>query len=536
MENKKKRRRPNIIGRRQADAALAAIDVKFRSVIDSSPVPYALNDEKQNITYLNPAFVTTFGYDLKDIPTLADWWPKAYPDPEYRKWVATEWEAKLGKAKREGKKFEPMELSIQCNDGTVRIALVSAAALGEAYNGVHLVILYDITERKQGEDKRLNLERQIQNTQKLESLGVLAGGIAHDFNNLLTGIMGNISLAKTWMNPDDRAYQKLMEAEKASLRAAELSNQLLTFSKGGDPIKKPMQIPEFLENSVKFSLRGSNIVSEFVFEKYLWPVDIDEGQIGQVVQNLVINAQQAMPKGGKIRIKARNLTIKGNEKVEGLSLRNGSYVEISIKDQGLGIPQEILPKIFDPYFTTKPKGSGLGLAISHSIMQRHNGSISVRSKEGSGTTFCLFLPASPFATVPPNIGPEELVKGKGKVLVIDDEQAVLDAAVEMLRHLGYEVDSALSGTKALEKYIKGLDSGKPFNVVIADLTVPGDIGGIEVLRRIKEINSKVKVIVSSGYSNDPAMANFKSYGFSNVLTKPYRILDMSKTIKEVLDG
>ena len=209
MVKNKKRRRPNITGRRQADEALAAIEAKFHSVIEASPVPYALNDEQKNITYLNSAFIKTFGYNMNDIPTLAEWWPRAYPNVEYRKWVAMEWQARLEKAKREGKLFEPMELKIQCKDGTQRIALVSAAALGEGYRGVHLVILYDITERKRAEEQRLDLERQVQHAQKLESLGVLAGGIAHDFNNLLTGIIGNISLAKTWMNPEDRTFHRL---------------------------------------------------------------------------------------------------------------------------------------------------------------------------------------------------------------------------------------------------------------------------------------------------------------------------------------
>jgi PAS domain S-box-containing protein len=396
------------------------------------------------------------------------------------------------------------------------------------YGKVWVNIKNDITEKRK-------MEEELVKIQKLESLGLLAGGIAHDFNNILTGILGNISLAKTWTNPEDRVFQRLAEAEKASQRATELARQLLTFAKGGAPVKKTTAIPEILENSVKFALRGSNIISEFSFEKELWSVEIDEGQFSQVIQNLAINAQQAMPAGGQIRINAKNVTI-GEARIEGLSLRTGNYVEISIQDQGVGIPKELLSKIFDPYFTTKEKGSGLGLAISHSIIQRHDGFISVKSKQKVGTTFSLFLPASPYTVGSQNEGSDELERGNGKVLIMDDEESVINVAGEMLRYLGYDVESALSGTIALEKYKRAKESVKSFDVVIADLTVPGDIGGIELLERLKKIDSQVRVIVSSGYSNDPAIANFKSHGFLDFITKPYRISDISKTVKKVMDS
>ncbi|MFI5304085.1 MAG: PAS domain S-box protein [Nitrospiria bacterium] len=395
------------------------------------------------------------------------------------------------------------------------------------YGKVWVNVKHDITEKRKMEEELLKV-------QKLESLGILAGGIAHDFNNILTGILGNISLAKIGMNPASANFQRLDEAEKATDRAAQLARQLLTFAKGGTPIKKTSPILEVLENAVKFSLRGSNILCDFSFQKDLWPIDFDEGQISQVIQNISINAQQAMVAGGTIQVKAINRVIEEN-KVEGPFIRKGNYVEISIQDQGVGIPQEILSKIFDPYFTTKEKGSGLGLAISHSIIQRHDGVISVKSQLGRGTTFFIFLPASTRRLVQRDAVKNELVRGTGRVLIMDDEESVLNAAGAMLRYLGYEVEIALSGSIADEIFKISKEIGNPFDLVISDLTVPGDIGGIELLKRLKEIEPKVKVIVTSGYSNDPAIANFQSYGFADFILKPYRIFDISKAIKKALE-
>ncbi|MFI5304967.1 MAG: ATP-binding protein [Nitrospiria bacterium] len=348
------------------------------------------------------------------------------------------------------------------------------------YGKVWVEVKTDITEKRK-------MEEELVKVQKLESLGLLAGGIAHDFNNILTGILGNISLAKTWINPKNPSFERLGEAEKASQRAADLARQLLTFAKGGAPIKRTTTIQEILENSVNFVLRGSNIVSEFSIQNGLWPVDVDEGQIAQVIQNLAINAQQAMPDGGLVNVRAGNITIGDKTKINGLSLRNGQYVEISVQDHGIGIPKDLLSKIFDPYFTTKEKGSGLGLAISHSIIQKHDGLINVKSELEMGTTFSLFLPASPRAGVSHDLNKEEIIRGEGKVLIMDDEQSVLDVACEMLKFLGYETDFALSGTSAIEKYQKAQDCGHPFDLVITDLTIPGDIGGIEVAKRLKMI-------------------------------------------------
>jgi CheY-like chemotaxis protein len=264
-------------------------------------------------------------------------------------------------------------------------------------------------------------------------------------------------------------------------------------------------------------------------------VEIDEGQISQVFQNLVINAQQAMPEGGAIQIHAENLTVASDQERRS-PFKRGKYVLISIKDNGIGIPKEYLSKIFDPYFTTKQKGSGLGLTISYSIIQKHEGYIIVESEPDAGTTFFIYLPASSRELTPQNKEEDELMTGRGRVLVIDDEESVLDVAGEMLRHLGYEVDLSQGGTEAMLKYREARDSGQPYDVVITDFTVPGDIGGLEVLQRLKEIDPQVKVIVSSGYSNDPVMANFKTFGFSGFIMKPYTITELSKTLHDIIAG
>lgn len=428
-----------------------------------------------------------------------------------------------------GKPIDLIEnLILLTRSGSEKIIEFGASSIRDEKSNIIgvAVVFRDITDRQE-------MRQEIQKIQKLESLGILAGGIAHDFNNLLTGILGNISLARFYMKPADRAFDMLNEAEKASLRAAELSRQLLTFSKGGGPVKKIFAIKDIMEQSVQFALRGSNVQSKFSFGNGLWPVECDEGQISQVIQNLVINAHEAMASGGTIWIKARNLTI-GEEHNKDLPLRKGNYVEISIQDEGIGIPKELLSKIFDPYFTAKQKGSGLGLSIAHSIMQRHGGLITVKSKTGVGTTFFLYLPTSPISPIPQKDEKEQLARGTGRVLIMDDEVSVLNVAGKMLKDLGYEVDSAPSGTKALQKFIKARDSGHPYDVVISDLTVPGDMGGIVLLEKLKKIDPQVKVIVSSGYSNDPAMADFKSYGFTDFMIKPYRFLDVSKTLHRVL--
>jgi PAS domain S-box-containing protein len=390
-----------------------------------------------------------------------------------------------------------------------------------------LAVTRDVTERKK-------LEEELIRSQKMESVGLLAGGIAHDFNNMLTAIVGNISIAKKYLiseEPIEKVSARLTEAEKASFRAKELTQQLLTFSRGGAPIKNTASIGAIIQESAGFALRGSDVQCSFIIPDDLWPVEVDEGQMSQVIHNLIINAGQSMPEGGTVTIECANIVVRTDA---GLPLKEGRYVRTSIHDRGVGISHEHLHKIFDPYFTTKQKGSGLGLSITYSIVKKHQGLITVDSRFGLGTTFHIYLPASGSKVPLKEDKAELLITGEGRILVMDDEDAVRSVAAEMLRGLGYEVQVAGDGVEALRLYAEARESGNGFHAVIMDLTVPGGMGGKETLKRLHEIDPAVIAIASSGYSNDPVMADYRKYGFAGVMAKPYKISTLSVVVNNVL--
>ena len=380
----------------------------------------------------------------------------------------------------------------------------------------------DITERKR-------MEEELLRTQKLESVGILAGGIAHDFNNILTAIIGNISLAKNQVTPEDEIFELLNEAEMASTRAQGLTKQLLTFAKGGTPVKETASIRDIIKESALFALRGSKSSGEFSISEDLWPVEVDIGQFNQVINNIVINAIQAMPLGGTIKFAVENQNI---EEKDSLPVKPGRYVGISITDQGIGIAEEYLSKIFDPYFTTKQKGSGLGLATTYSIIRRHDGYIKVESKLGVGTTFHIRLPASEKAI--PEKEEVRLIKGQGRILVMDDEASLRRTAGRMLDILGYEPEFAKDGDEAIQMVKEAREAKKPYDAIILDLTVPGGMGGKECIARLLEIDPEVKAIVSSGYSEDLVLANFHEHGFKGMMPKPFETRSLSKVLHDVL--
>lgn len=413
-------------------------------------------------------------------------------------------------------------------DGVERIIVDSGAPIRDKNSRIIGVVLVfrDYTEKRM-------MEEELLKAKKLESISLLAGGIAHDFNNLLTAILGNISLAKMMhTNPGDRIFERLIEAEKASLRAQNLTQQLLTFSRGGAPVLKKSPVQELLKESAMFALTGSDVRCEFYISDDIWQAEIDEGQISQVIHNMIINADQAMPDGGLIKVRAENAILEpGNP----LPLKPGEYIKISIEDQGIGIPTEHLQKIFDPYFTTKHKGNGLGLATSYSIIKNHKGLISVKSRLGIGTTFSIYLPAS---TNRPEKNSQRSegkpIAGKGNILVMDDEMMIRELALEMLRVIGYGTAVAEDGAEAVRLFKEARETGSSFDAVIMDLTVPGGMGGKEAVQKLIEIDSKAKVIASSGYSNDPVMSEYKKYGFVDVIAKPYRIKELSEVLHRCL--
>lgn len=393
--------------------------------------------------------------------------------------------------------------------------------------------LQSINVRLQNEiDERTRLENELLRAAKLDSLGLLAGGIAHDFNNLLTGILGNLSLALMETDPDGTTHDILRDAQKASLRARDLTQQLLTFSRGGAPIKRTVHLKELIRDSATFALRGSNVTCLFHWAEDLLPVNADKGQMSQVIHNIIINAHQAMSQGGTIRISAEN--VKGDD--QGIPLLpDRSYVKLTVSDQGRGIPQSDLNKVFDPYFSTKHDGSGLGLATTYSIVQKHDGHISLESKLGEGTTFCIFLPAQEEAPPPDVVGETGLVTGQGRVLIMDDDLFVRDVIHLMLTKLGYEPKCVVDGREAIAAYREALSSGQPFRAVIMDLTVPGGMGGLEAVQNLLVLDPEARVLVSSGYSNDPVMAEFRDYGFKGVIKKPYVVEDLADHLSRVLN-
>ncbi|MDB9823204.1 PAS domain S-box protein [Deltaproteobacteria bacterium] len=382
----------------------------------------------------------------------------------------------------------------------------------------------DITERK-----RMDVE--LLRSQKLESVGMLAGGIAHDFNNILTAIIGNIAMARMQVGTEDDISDLLSEAEMASTRAKALTRQLLTLAKGGAPVKKTASIKTAIEESSLFMLRGSKTRCGFSIAEDLWPAEVDVGQISQVINNIVINASQAMPEGGIIQVAAENLTI---DVGHGLPLNPGRYIRISITDEGVGIGKKHLSKIFDPYFTTKHEGSGLGLAVTYSIIKKHDGHITVESKLGVGTTFNIYLPAS--EKTMPEKEEVRLIKGQGRILVMDDEASLRKMFDRMLVALGYKPEFAKDGAETIEMYKMAMESGKPYDAVILDLTVPGGMGGREAIEQLLEVDPEVKAIVSSGYSEDPVLSNFQDYGFKGTMPKPFESISLSNTLHEVLRG
>ena len=372
---------------------------------------------------------------------------------------------------------------------------------------------------------------------KMEAVGLLAGGIAHDFNNILTAILGNISLASVEAAPGSELLNSLEQAVKASLRAKDLTVQLLTFSKGGAPVLKLVSLTEILKDTAGFALSGSKVKCHFSIPADLWHAEIDAGQVSQVIQNLVINAQQAMPTSGSIEIGAENIALsKAQGLGKGLPLEEGDYVRITVTDHGIGIPKDHLEKIFDPFFTTKQKGNGMGLAISFSIARQHGGHISVESELGVGSTFYLYLPAC-VQTSTPKESEKEAAKpaGKARILVMDDEKGVREIAGRMLKHIGYkDIEFAEDGAGAIKLYKSAMETGNPFTVAILDLTIAGGMGGEVAVQKLLKIDPAVKAIVSSGYIDDPAIAKFREYGFSGVVAKPYTIAELRKAVQDVI--
>ncbi|WP_243375319.1 ATP-binding protein [Geotalea sp. SG265] len=496
----------------------------LRSLMNAMPVGLALSDNQGNNIYINKCFIERFGYTLVEIPTKEAWYAVAYPDRAYRDKIVDTWRADVTKARSNHIAIPPFDALITCKDGTVSHNIANTQLIQDRI----LIIYTDITEREKCRDELLKM-------QKLESLGILAGGIAHDFNNVLTGIMGNISLSRMFLDENHRATTTLQAAEKACQKAGELANQLLTFSKGSRPVKKTVSAGPIAKASAARISDGFSVSCAFEIPDNLYSVDLDEAQVGQAFSNIAINAAQAMPDGGTFTVRAENVTL---GKTNGMSVAAGDYVRFTFADTGCGIPEGDLGKIFDPYFTTRTGGSGLGLAAAHSIIAKHGGSMAVSSVVGKGTVFEVLLPASKKQSPAHEEEKKNLTAAtetaNKSLLVMDDEDMIRNMASELLGALGYRVKTAADGKEAITLYREAHQSGTPFAAVIMDLTVPTGMGGKEAAAIILQAYPDARIIASSGYSEDPIMAEYARFGFRGAIVKPYRAADFINVLDHVL--
>ena len=515
----------DVTGRRRAKEALAAerdrMGVTLRSIADA----VITTDTTGKIELMNEAAERLLEKSSADCvgQSLAHHWPVVVPDGESRPPPPLErWLNQVGRQVE----TETLVFRRPNRDNAMVSVAGSPIRSLEGQTVGAVVVLRDVTEQSRREE-------EMQRAAKLESVGVLAGGIAHDFNNILAGVIGNLSLARLEVPDGTEAGYSLKQAQDAAVRAQNLTRQLLTFAKGGAPLRRLTNLTECIRDTVSFALRGSNVKCEPEIQKDLPSAEVDEGQINQVLHNLVLNAAQAMPDGGVLHVTARSIEVRQGDP---LPVKPGGFLEIEVSDEGCGIPEEAQARIFDPYFTTKRTGTGLGLATSYSIVRKHDGCIHLESEPGVGTTFRVYLPASEKRAIAvgrtvaltPDMG------NGARILLMDDESTVRDVCGRMLEALGYAPEFAIDGQSAIESYEQGLRDDTPFELVIMDLTVPGAMGGREATARLLDIDPEARIVVSSGYCNDAIMDDPGAHGFSGVLNKPYTQEDLARVLAEQL--
>ena len=493
---------------------------KYESIIENIQIGVARTTpgEKGKHIEVNSWLAIMLGYskeELKNIP-VAD----LYLDDKKRK-IFSNKISRFDIVRHE-------ELKLCKKDGSIIIVSAAGQAVRDKNGKVKYfdLILEDITDEKYSQEEFLKSE-------KLKSIGTLAGGIAHDFNNILTGLYGNIALAKLELTPEDEAFQLIQDAEQSMTKATDLTQQLLTFARGGDPIKEPITIGQIVKEAASFNLSGSNIKLIMSVDDQLWRVHADKGQIGLVTSNLVINARHAMPEGGNLRIAVQNIRIAENELKP---LSSGKYIKIIIQDEGIGISRDYIAKIFDPYFTTKQTGCGMGLSTAYSILKKHNGLITVSSRIGNGASFCLYLPAlekdkKPSSLIEPKV--QSNVKS-ANILIMDDDEQVCNIAKKMIQKFEFKATAVSEGRQAISIYKQALKDDNAFDLILMDLTIPGGMGGKETISKILEIDPNARAVVISGYSNDPVLSNYKDYGFKGMLVKPFRISELREILDKVL--
>jgi PAS domain S-box-containing protein len=502
----------DITDRKRSEEALRSSEERFVTMFRLSPNALLISRLSDGLCLkANDAFLSLTGYTLDEIlgrTTLED---------GFNFWVDPSLRQRMKEELAERQIVRGVEGDVRRKDGTVVRVLLSSSVFVIGQETCVISAVVDITAKQA-------MEEVMRRAQSLESLGVLAGGIAHDFNNLLAGVFGHLELAKEALRDHaiEEAEENMLDALSVSGRARALTQQLLTFAKGGAPLRRVKAVSELVRKSVTFATRGSNCEASFDFEKTEWLSSLDENQIGQVIDNLVINAKQAMPDGGRIEVRIRNVPSSAMP----AHLPAVDHVHVSIRDHGVGIPREHLQRIFDPFFSTKAQGSGLGLATSHSIVRKHEGHIEAESEMGSGSVFHIWLPRATSETAVADATTGEGDGGHGEVLVMDDEDFVLDVASSMLRRCGYQSIRARNSQQAVELASAAVAAGRPFRAAILDITIPGGPGGKETVDRLKRLDPAIRVLVSSGYAGDDVLSRPQEFGFDGSLPKPYQLRDL----------
>ena len=500
--------------RNHARAALQESARTMASILENTTDGFFALDQEWKFSYLNPEAEILLGRKRDELIGKELW-------QEFPQLTGTPLEDNYRRVLSEQ---QPMDFEASDSAGKIWFemrAYPSSAGIS--------VFFRDVTERKRTEEERLT-------TSKLESLGTLAGGIAHDLNNILTVISGNIGLAQIEAPNDAGSLLSfLSKAGQAAQHAAHLSGQLLTFSKGGAPLKRVSPITDLLAQSAEFSLYGSSLRADIDIPADLWKAEVDPGQIEQVINALMINAREAMPHGGTVRISARNVELQ--EKPNAL-LPAGRYIKVTIADRGCGVPDDLATKIFDPYFTTKPMGSGLGLAISYSIVKKHGGVLHLENSSPEGSSFAFYLPATDRQTTTLEPRPMERVFhfNHQRVLVMDDEASIRELTSQLLTTLGYEVTAVPDGLEAVRIYERALRRGENFQAVILDATIRGGMGGLATIERLRSVDPNVTAIICSGYSDEAALSEFLAYGFRGALPKPFTRRELADALHHAFEA
>jgi PAS domain S-box-containing protein len=499
----------------QALRALQTSEQKYRQIVETANEGIWVLNRDLNTTFINRQMASLMGCTPEEMvgkPVTGYLFPEDLADHEEK--LAQRRQGQCGLYERR----------FRTRDGREVWTLVSGTPLFDedrSFQGT-LAMFMDITERKRAEAERLKID-------KLEALGLLAGGIAHDLNNVLMGILGNINLASGGGSIAE-IETRLGAAEAACGQAQTLAQHLLTFAKGGTALRTPQNLRTIVHEAGKLAVCGSESRIEFSFPEDLWEVKVDRGQTHQVFSNLFINAIQAMPCGGRIKVLGKNVEL---AEAAAPGLAPGKYVAVAVADEGQGIDPQNLQRIFDPYFTTKNLGTGLGLATAYAIVGQHGGLITVDSEPGRGTCFNLFMPAWEGLVQEDKAVEAKPLAGHGRILVVDDDALVREVVSKMLVKLGYDPVLAQDGREALALYTQAQDAGHPFAAVILDLTIPGGMGGVEAAEHLLARDPQARTVVSSGYADHPIMVNYRHYGLRGAIAKPYKMAELSKVLHQV---